>query len=127
MRVVSDASALIALGQVGRLDLLPALYGSIAIPSGVRDELRSAELQRLLANPGSWLEVRPATPAPLLRALEADLDAEEAEAISLAVQVKADLLLIDERRGRAVATRLGLKVLGTLGVLWRPGGSPGRG
>ena len=54
---------------------------------------------------------------PLARAFKFELDAGEAEAIACAVQLRADWLLIDERRGRATAERLGLRVMGTLGIL----------
>jgi predicted nucleic acid-binding protein len=53
----------------------------------------------------------------LVTALQAELDEGEAEAIALAIQLKAHLLLLDERRGRAVASRLGLRFIGLLGVL----------
>jgi hypothetical protein len=48
---------------------------------------------------------------------EVRLDPGEAEAIALALDFKADLLLIDERRGRAEANRLGVKIIGLLGLL----------
>lgn len=54
---------------------------------------------------------------PLLRALTMELDAGEAEAIACAVQSRADWLLIDERRGRSIAEKLGVRVIGTLGIL----------
>jgi predicted nucleic acid-binding protein len=53
----------------------------------------------------------------VVRALQGELDDGEAEAIALAVELQAELILIDERRARAVATRLGLNVVGVLGVL----------
>lgn len=47
----------------------------------------------------------------------AQLDPGESEAIALALEIKADLLLIDERRGRTEANRLGIRITGLLGVL----------
>jgi predicted nucleic acid-binding protein len=47
----------------------------------------------------------------------AQLDPGESEAIALALDINADLLLIDERRGRAEANRLGIRITGLLGVL----------
>ncbi len=64
-----------------------------------------------------WIEVRPVANRPLVKSLEADLDLGEAEAVVLAVELKAEMLLIDERKGRAVANRLGVNYIGLLGVL----------
>ena len=55
--------------------------------------------------------------AALVRHLKLLLDVGEAEAIALAIEIQADLLLLDERRGRVVAKELGLAVTGLLGVL----------
>lgn len=53
----------------------------------------------------------------VVRALQGELDHGEAVALALAVELQADVVLIDERRARAVASRLGLNVVGVLGVL----------
>jgi uncharacterized protein len=58
-------------------------------------------------------------PMPLLRLLEAEVDAGEAAALALGVSLQADLVLMDEMRGRAIARRLGLAVAGTLGIVVR--------
>jgi uncharacterized protein len=110
--VVSNASPLISLGAVGRLELVHQLFGEISIPQGVLDEVRSVDLRT-----EDWVLIRNLEGDFLRRALEAELDQGESEAIALAVELQADLLLMDERRGRQVASRLGLKVLGTLGIL----------
>jgi uncharacterized protein len=65
----------------------------------------------------SWIRVRRVEDRALVEALAAQLGSGEAEAIALAVEVAADIVLIDERRARAVATRLGRRVVGVLGVL----------
>ena len=58
-------------------------------------------------------------PMPLLSLLEEEVDAGEAAALALGVSLHADLVLMDEMRGRAVARRLGLTVAGTLGLIVR--------
>lgn len=88
--VVADASPLIAMAAVGRLELLRALFGSVLIPPAVRREISESGSGR----PGA-----------------------EAVAIALAREVDAAFLLIDERRGRRRAQGLGIRVLGVLGVL----------
>lgn len=120
MIVISDASPLIALASVRQLDLLRALYGKVMVPPVVYDEITAA----YPADPGAedvrnaeWIEVRLADNHRLIEALSLELDAGEAEAIGLALELNADLLLIDERRGRIVATRLGCRVVGVLGIL----------
>lgn len=64
-----------------------------------------------------WIERRPVRQLELATALRLELDPGEAEAIALAIECKSDFLLIDERRGRQVAARFDLKVLGLLGTL----------
>ena len=120
MIVVSNTSPIIALAGIRQLDLLRAVHGEILVPDAVFDEITVAGA----GQPGArevaaaeWIKRRPALDAPLVNALSLELDAGEAQAIALAVEVRADLILLDERRGRRAAQRLGLTIAGTLGVL----------
>lgn len=120
MIVVSNTSPLSNLGGIGYLHLLPALYGLVQIPEAVRKELEAEgpdtlAVQALRA--GEWLEVKPVTDAPLLILLKETLDTGEAEALALSVMQQADLLLVDERAARRLATRLGIARVGVVGVL----------
>jgi predicted nucleic acid-binding protein len=63
-----------------------------------------------------WIKPRPREDQSLGRLLRASLDAGEAEAIALALELSADLILLDEKDGRSVAARAGLRVTGVLGV-----------
>jgi predicted nucleic acid-binding protein len=118
MIVVSDTSPLNYLVLIENQDLLPNLFGRILIPTAVDHELRSAAapdaIKRFMANPPDWLEVHVVSETE--RAIE-NLDLGEREAISLGLRVAADVLLLDERRGRQAARDRGLAVSGTLGVL----------
>lgn len=116
--VVSDASPLINLAAIGHLDLLRALHGTVCIPNAVHREVTRFEEQ-----PGAdavqsleWVKAQSCPRPDLATALREDLDAGEAEAIALAVDTGA-LLLIDEREGRRAAARLDVSRLGLLGVL----------
>lgn len=105
MIVVSDTSALYALSTLNKLDLLPALYGPVMIPPVVLQKWTSLMAEaKLLQKPVPWLRV--VSPAD-----------NEAVAIVPALESEADFLLMDERRGRAAASSLGLKLRGTLAVL----------
>ena len=119
MIVVSDTSPLIALAAVGRLDLLRKLYGEVLIPEAVHREATASPGAPGAAAIGAaeWLRVEAVRDRTLVAALSLDLDQGEAEAIALAIERGADLLLVDERRGRTTATRLGQRVVGVLGVL----------
>jgi len=124
MKVVSDASPIANLAAIGRLDLLRQQFASLLIPEAVAAELRafsnavaSDAIRTGIAD--GWITVQAvaATARPLVDLLSRELDPGEAEAIALATDSHADLVLIDEADGRDVATRLGLAVRGVLGVL----------
>jgi hypothetical protein len=111
--VVSDTSPILNLAAVGHLDLLPKLYGSVVMPPSVERELR----RNGFTGSPNWLTViQPVGRAEIVGLLE-DLHPGEAEAIVLAREMNADKLLIDERRGRAIAIERGLPVTGVLGIL----------
>jgi predicted nucleic acid-binding protein len=120
MIVVSDTSPITNLAIVGYLDILQKLYGGIVIPQAVVQEI-TAVAPRLTSALDiltlDWLHSREITDQVLVASLELELDRGEAEAIALAIELKADLLMLDERRGRAVARRMGLKFVGLLGAL----------
>jgi predicted nucleic acid-binding protein len=118
MIVVSDTSPLNYLVLIELQDLLPKLFGRLLIPTAVDRELWSPAapdaVKRFVAGPHNWLDVQAAS--DIDQTLQ-HLDLGEREAISLGVQVSADAVLLDERRGRQAARDHGLAVSGTLGVL----------
>lgn len=99
--VVSDSSPIRALHHLGLLSLCRSLYGSVIIPEAVRQELRRATgtcpALEIAGLPG--LEVRAPRVDPVDVGVPSDLDAGETEAIALAIELRADLLLMDERKG----------------------------
>lgn len=120
--VISDTSPIRALANLGLLGLLPPLFGKILIPQAVALELsqppkgqRGMSLDELEAIAG--VEVATVTDWTLTERFEAELDRGESEALALAIELAADLILIDEAAGRAVARREGIPVIGVLGVL----------
>lgn len=113
MIVVSNTSPLSNLATIGRLELLKQLYGKVLIPSAVyREILDSGETDpaTLAIQTLDWIECQSITNQSLLQKLQINLDPGEAEAITLAVELKADRLIIDERRGRNEAIQLSLQV-----------------
>jgi predicted nucleic acid-binding protein len=110
--VVSDTTALTSLLKIGKDQLLLSLFGNIIIPWTVRSELLS--YHKTLP---SWLIVKVATDQKVLIDLLKRLDAGEAEAITLAKELDANVLIIDEKRGRLAAEELGLKCIGLAGAM----------
>lgn len=118
--VVSDATPLIGLAKIGQLRLLRDLFGRVVTPRAVLSEVIGQGDDRpgvTTLRQAEWLEVQTVTDHSRVDLLLSELNAGEAEAIVLAQEVAADWLLIDERRGRLIAQRLGLRVIGTLGIL----------
>ncbi len=117
MLVVSDTSPITNLIQIGQLDLLRLLFGQVIIPKTVYDELVELPHQLIAIEGENWLTVRTVQQRNVVARLEEDLDPGEAEAIALALEIKADYLIIDELKGRYKAEALGLRIVGLLGVL----------
>ncbi|MCX6876303.1 MAG: DUF3368 domain-containing protein [Verrucomicrobia bacterium] len=122
MPVVSNTSPICNLAVIGRLDILHARFGVIMIPRAVRDELdrlAHADGRRAIKNACAegWLRVEEVTRRELVDVLASSLDAGESEAIALAWEVKAGMLVMDESAGRTMARHLGVNLTGTLGVL----------
>ncbi len=117
MIVVSDTSPLTNLMQIGRVEILEKLFGQVVVPEAVLHELQALEFQRKILENLPWLRAQMPEDEALVQNLSERLDAGEAAAITLAVQLQADLLLMDERRGRRTARQFGIKMTGLLGVL----------
>jgi predicted nucleic acid-binding protein len=124
MPTVSNTSPISNLAYIGRLDFLREQFSELFIPEAVQTELLNlpvASIRKVIddAKRAGWLKTRPATNAALISLLMVELHAGEAEAIALALELRADRLLLDEREGRAMARLLGLPTTGALGVLLR--------
>ena len=120
MIVVSNTSPLTNLAAIGQFDLLRRLYLKLHIAQGVWEEL-NAKGKRWpggdeVAQAG-WIERYAVQNQALVTALQRDLDRGEAETIALALELGADLVLLDEKEGRHAAQRFGLRVVGVVGIL----------
>jgi len=122
MQVVSNTSPLSALSIIGRLGLLRMQFGTIWIPNAVWAELSRLEhfsgkqaLEQARAE--GWIEVHETANRPMVGILGVTLDAGESEAIAMSLEWPADLLIMDESSGRAMARNLKIRITGTLGVL----------
>lgn len=119
MIVVADTSPLNYLILLGHADLLRDIYGHVLVPSAVLVEMQHAEappaVRTWATAPPAWLDRRQVE--NLDTTLSLALGPGEREAISLALEVHADVLLIDERAGRTEAEARHLEVAGTLAVL----------
>jgi predicted nucleic acid-binding protein len=117
MLVIADSSPLIVLINIAHIDLLPALFGQVFIPPEVIAELRQPNRPQVVQDFGAsgraWLLERAPAAIESIPALHAG----EVAAICLARELKADLLLIDEMRGRKAAADRHIPFTGTIGVL----------
>jgi predicted nucleic acid-binding protein len=118
--VISNTSPLQYLHQLGLLDLLPRLVGSIVVPPAVVHELeagRALGLDLPDVTSLNWIVIRPPgemEQQPIAR----DLGRGETEVLRLALGSEEEtILILDDGRAREEAKNLGLKLMGTLGVL----------
>jgi len=114
--IVSNASPLIVLLRVNRLSILRELFEKVIIPEAVYEEITTKEHERLIFDRLEWIESRSVTDVELTAFLEKLIDRGEAEAIVLAKELNATLL-IDDAKARKYAKLLNTEAIGTLGLL----------
>jgi hypothetical protein len=120
MIVVSNTSPLTSLAAIGEFQLLKTLFKEIHIAEAVWEELHAGGTKW----PGGadvadaeWIHRHTVKNQLSVSALQRDIDRGEAETIVLAVELEADIILLDEKEGRHTAERWGLKPLGVIGIL----------
>ncbi len=121
MIVVSNSSPLIALAKIGKLHILKDLFGEIIIPKAVWYEVvvkgkgkpGAEEVER-----AEWIKVREVEDILSVEILKGEIEIGEAEAIVLAKELNADLLIMDESIPRVIAESIGLRVVGSLAILY---------
>ena len=121
--IVSDSSSLIHLAAIGRLSLLREYYHSIIIPTAVWREVveqggdREGAKEIQTASAEGWITVVSPKNTALIKALLQDLHEGEAESITLAIELSAGVIILDETEARRIAEQHGLLVIGIIGIL----------
>ncbi len=106
--------------QINLLNLLQVIYGEIIIPVAVNEEILQLENKVHSLSEyknANWIKIYPANNLINVREYKRILDKGELEAISIAIELKADLLIIDEKLGRIVASAIGFDITGLVGIL----------
>lgn len=122
VRVVSNSSPLINLAIIGKLDLLETFFSTVWIPNAVWHECvieGSGKPGVDVIKEANFLRRSESRDTALIRLLQRELDAGESAALALAIEMQADLILLDERDARNIADIYELKVTGVLGILLR--------
>ncbi len=120
MVVISDTSPIANLIQINRLILLNQLFDSIIVPPSVHSEILKLEDFGFTLNiyrEAHWITVKAPTDKDKVDQLKTEIDQGESEAIALAEELNAQLLIIDERLGTNIAKERGLNTIGLLGLL----------
>ena len=106
--VVSDTSPLIVLSNIGEIEILKKLFRKIIIPKAVYEEFGKYY---------DWIEIMEVKNKVAVKILNKSLHKGESEAIILSIELNADLLIVDDKDARKVASDLGLNIIGTVGIL----------
>jgi predicted nucleic acid-binding protein len=107
--IIADTSSLIGFVKIDSLNLLREMYGRVVLTKEVADEYGGPL--------PDWFEVRLVNDREMIQSLLPALHLGEASAIALAIETKNATLVIDEKDGRSVASQLGIRITGTLGIL----------
>lgn len=107
--IVADTSVLIALSNIDQLEILKHVYQFIYVTKEVSEEF-GEDLP-------SWIKIEEVKDNKKIELLQLELDRGEASSIVLAIEQENSQLIIDERKGRGIARRMGIKIIGLLGVI----------
>lgn len=122
MLIISDSSPLICFIKINRLNLLQQLFNEVIVPPIVYEEIQRIKPLGFDINEfleAKWITIHKPSDERLFADLSEKVDEAEAEAITLAKEMSADFLLIDERRGTFIARNLGIKTIGVVGIVIR--------
>jgi len=121
MIVVSDTTPLIGLASIGRLNLLPEIFGEVHIPRAVYDETvtygREEGMAKQAVASAEWVHVVEVKDRLAVEVLLDEMDLGEVETIVLAREMNADWVLMDEKKGRRKLDQLNIPKIGTIGIL----------
>ena len=109
--IISDTSSLIALTNIGELELLKKVYEEVVITPDIAEEYGQET--------PDWIRIEQIKDIQKFRLLNLELDKGESSGITLALENEPSLLIIDEKKGRGIAKKLGIKITGILGVMIR--------
>jgi uncharacterized protein len=109
-QAVTNSTCLIALERIGQLELLPKVFATVFAPPAVQLELGTIV---------DWLNIKDVSNPALVIALKTQLDEGEANAIALAMELGDVFVILDDKKARNIAQQMGLKVIGTIGMLLR--------
>ncbi len=121
MIIVSNTTPLIGLASIQRFDLLRRLFSEIYISQTVYDEIVAVKSDadhtkhELLS--AIWIHTVRIKNRQAAEVLLNELDLGEAETIVLASEIAADWVLMDEKKGRRKLKQMGVRKIGTLGIL----------
>lgn len=117
--IIADTTPLIVLSKIGYLELLRNSFQEVTIPEAVYSEIKAGNdtVSKLVEENLSWIHVRQIKNRDLMSGFSSILHAGEVEAIILAEELKANLLLVDDKAARKAASSRGFKITGTLGLI----------
>ena len=117
MIIISNSSPIIALNNIGKLDILKRLYNKIIIPDAVKNEITVNPIKRIEINNFPWITIKSLSQPLTAQILSAQLGHGESEVLGLALELKSNLIIIDETAARNIANLHEIKYTGTLGIL----------
>ncbi len=111
--IISDSTTVITLLNIGRLDVLKNIFSLVYIPQKVYDEV---VIEEKIVLDKEFFVVKEISDKNLYNLLSKSLDAGECESIVLAKEMELSLI-IDEKKGRKIASNLGVNIFGFIGLL----------